>query len=184
MSDKPKNPKQAFEHAMERSGLTPEEFAQGLNDYEPPPVKNDGPRVWDLVVADMRERDRIGTEKYGTPLQAFNGRRPLVDAYQEALDLVVYLRQAIEERKAQAWPAMRPMNDPDLDEIARQNKRIVVLLHAAGAKAARVAVVYGYTSDYIHPRRLWHCDATKAAFTDSEILGWWPLPKLPEVPRG
>lgn len=34
------------------------------------------------------------------PLQAHNGRDPLVDAYQEALDLVVYLRQAIEERRA------------------------------------------------------------------------------------
>lgn len=46
--------------------------------------------------------DRIynfGRQKYGTPLTADNGRDPLVDAYQEALDLVVYLRQAIEERK-------------------------------------------------------------------------------------
>jgi hypothetical protein len=92
--------KLAFEQAIERSGLTPEEFAQRLNAYEPPPKKNDGPRVWDLVIADMRERDLIGTAKYGTPLQPFNGRDALVDAYQEALDLAVYLRQAIEERKA------------------------------------------------------------------------------------
>lgn len=39
-----------------------------------------------------------GRRKYGTPLQAHNGRDPLVDAYQEALDLCVYLRQAIAER--------------------------------------------------------------------------------------
>jgi hypothetical protein len=32
------------------------------------------------------------------PLQAHNGRNALIDAYQEALDLVVYLRQAIEEQ--------------------------------------------------------------------------------------
>ena len=37
--------------------------------------------------------------EHGTPLQAHNGRDPLVDAYQEALDLAVYLRQAIEERR-------------------------------------------------------------------------------------
>ena len=66
---------------------------------EPPPAPNDGPSMWDLVVSDMRARDEFGRRKYGTTLQADNGRDPLVDAYQEALDLAVYLRQAIEERK-------------------------------------------------------------------------------------
>jgi hypothetical protein len=47
----------------------------------------------------MVARDHVGRARYGTPLQAHNGRDALVDAYQEALDLVVYLRQAIEERK-------------------------------------------------------------------------------------
>lgn len=70
----------------------------GANTPEPAPVTNDWPAVWDLVIADMKERNQIGTAKYGTPLQAHNGRDALVDAYQEALDLVVYLRQAIEER--------------------------------------------------------------------------------------
>lgn len=65
---------------------------------QPPPVPNARPAIVDLVVADMVERKRIGTERYGTPLQPFNGRDALVDAYQEALDLVMYLRQAIEER--------------------------------------------------------------------------------------
>jgi hypothetical protein len=65
---------------------------------QPAPLPTDGPAIWDLVIADMRERDRLGREKYGRPLQAHNGRDALVDAYQEALDLCVYLRQAIEER--------------------------------------------------------------------------------------
>lgn len=52
-----------------------------------------------LVLKDMEDRRRGGVEKYGTPLQPNNGRDALVDAYQEALDLCVYLRQAIEERK-------------------------------------------------------------------------------------
>lgn len=65
---------------------------------QPAPTPNDGTPVWDLVIADMQERDRIGRERYGTPLQTGNGRDHLVDAYQEALDLVVYLRAAIEER--------------------------------------------------------------------------------------
>jgi hypothetical protein len=48
----------------------------------------------------MRERDNQGYLKYGTRLKTFNGRDPLIDAYQEALDLAVYLRQAIQERDA------------------------------------------------------------------------------------
>ena len=66
-----------------------------------PAVKHDPsqPATWQLVIADMQDRDRIGREKYGTPLQPLNGRDSLVDAYQEALDLCVYLRNEIEERK-------------------------------------------------------------------------------------
>ena len=56
------------------------------------------PAVWDLVRQDMLERDRQGQQRYGTRLRGHNGRDPLVDAYQEALDLCVYLRQAIYER--------------------------------------------------------------------------------------
>ena len=66
---------------------------------QPPPRPNANKPVWEMVIADMRERDRVGRERYGTPLQTNNGRDALVDAYQEALDLVVYLRQEIEERE-------------------------------------------------------------------------------------
>ena len=69
------------------------------NTPEPNPEHNDLPAVWDLVVEDIKERDRIGTKKYGTRLQPFNGRNALHDAYQEALDLVVYLRQLIFEQE-------------------------------------------------------------------------------------
>ena len=58
------------------------------------PVPNERPAVWDLVIADMKARDAHGRAHYGTPLQPFNGRDPLVDAYQEGLDKVVYLKQA------------------------------------------------------------------------------------------
>lgn len=48
-------------------------------------------------VADLRERALAGEKKYGTPLRAHNGRDALVDAYQEALDLVMYLSQLFME---------------------------------------------------------------------------------------
>lgn len=69
------------------------------NTEQPIPVPNDSVPIWELVIADMKDRDSIGRQRYGTPLQANNGRDALLDAYQEALDLVVYLRQEIEERK-------------------------------------------------------------------------------------
>lgn len=62
------------------------------------PIANDRPAVWDLVMADMRARDQEGRRKYGVPLQPFNGRDTLVDAYQESLDLAVYVRSKIEEQ--------------------------------------------------------------------------------------
>ena len=67
---------------------------------QPDPTPNDGTPIWKLVIADMIARDALGRERYGIPLQAFNGRDALWDAYYEVLDLAAYLRQAIEEREA------------------------------------------------------------------------------------
>ena len=86
---------------------------------EPPPKNNGSHEVWplvgamikswfglnlrqwdshiDLLLGDMEARDQQGREKYGVPLQLHNGRDALTDAYQEALDLCVYLCQHIFE---------------------------------------------------------------------------------------
>lgn len=69
-----------------------------LNAPQPQPEHNALPAVWDMVIADMHERDRVGTVNYKTRLQPFNGRDALVDAYQEAQDLCAYLRQVLYER--------------------------------------------------------------------------------------
>jgi hypothetical protein len=66
---------------------------------QPNPIKNDREEIWKLVIKDMEKRNSVGIERYGVPLQAFNGRDSLQDAYEEALDLAVYLRQRIEEEK-------------------------------------------------------------------------------------
>lgn len=50
-----------------------------------------------LVQRDIEERARVGEATYGLRLMPFNGRNALIDAYQEALDLCMYLRQGIEE---------------------------------------------------------------------------------------
>lgn len=65
---------------------------------QPRPRRSHLPAVWDLVLYDIALRDKEGERRYGTRLKPHNGRDALVDAYQEAMDLVVYLRQAIFER--------------------------------------------------------------------------------------
>lgn len=69
----------------------------GAND-QPPPAVNSLPAVWDLVISDMLARDRTGEQRYGARLQPHNGRDTLRDAYEEALDLCVYLRSLMYER--------------------------------------------------------------------------------------
>lgn len=68
------------------------------SNVEPDPKRNNAPAVWDLVISDMQDRDNFGLQRYATRLQPHNGRDALKDAYQEALDLTVYLRQALYER--------------------------------------------------------------------------------------
>lgn len=76
---------------------------------EPQPSPRPGQEnVADLVLADIHDRIALGLERYGTKLQTFNGRDALMDAYQEALDMVMYLRQMIAERDAPRLPVEHP----------------------------------------------------------------------------
>ena len=69
-----------------------------VSERQPPPEHGDI-NVIDAVIEDFRERAQFGFRKYGTFLQACNGRDALMDAYQEAVDLVMYLKQALIERE-------------------------------------------------------------------------------------
>lgn len=104
------------------------------NTPQPQPLPNNHPAVWDLVMADMKERDQIGAQKYGTRLQPHNGRDFLTDAYQEALDLVVYLRGEIEEQGnglTITFPRLRFVDDNTLAE--QINKIETEFLEVKGA---------------------------------------------------
>lgn len=59
-----------------------------------------------LVIADARERDAVGRERYGVPLRPRNGRDSLWGAYEESLDLLAYVHNATLEEPA-ADPAWR-----------------------------------------------------------------------------
>ena len=63
------------------------------------PIPNDRTSCQDMVIADIENRKALGLKKYGTLLQPFNGRSFLQDAYEEVLDLSVYLRGKLEEER-------------------------------------------------------------------------------------
>jgi len=63
---------------------------------------------YDGLLARMRQRDEIGRQQYGTPLQPFNGRDSIEDAMDEILDLCVYLENAHAENPV---PTLRMMAD-------------------------------------------------------------------------
>lgn len=71
---------------------------EGAATAKQPAPKGSGSPILGMVLADLTNRALEGKEKYGEPLLAHNGRNTLWDAYQEALDLAMYLRQAIEEQ--------------------------------------------------------------------------------------
>ena len=79
--------------------------------HEPAPIPNGNRPIVELVVEDFMARSDMGLAKYGTRLQPFNGRDALMDAYQEAIDLVMYLRQAIEERARLQREAQGPISE-------------------------------------------------------------------------
>lgn len=64
---------------------------------EPAPKKGQI-NITAVVIEDLKSRDLFGKNKYGTTLKSHNGRDALMDAYQEALDLLKYIRQEIAER--------------------------------------------------------------------------------------
>lgn len=112
-----------------------------------PPPTGDGQPVWDLVIDDMRERDNLGRQRYNTPLRSWNGRDALVDAYQEVLDLAVYMRQEIEERRSIQEICAQVSLIPGAEDCTPQNlirtlseveERIHILEAANGALRKRV----------------------------------------------
>jgi hypothetical protein len=83
---------------------------------QPRPAPGRATETAELVIADLRERARLGRAKYGEPHRADNGRDHLIDLYQEQLDAAQYIRAEIERRRLESRPA------PDLaasDEVAR-----------------------------------------------------------------
>lgn len=65
---------------------------------QPLPIVNDAPDIQSQVIADIETRRQVGIQRYGTALQPHNGRDMLLDAYEEAMDLTIYLKGCLVER--------------------------------------------------------------------------------------
>jgi hypothetical protein len=63
------------------------------------PKKNNNRPIADLVIEELEWRKAMGKKKYGTYLQANNGRCALRDAFEECVDMACYLMQALEEKR-------------------------------------------------------------------------------------
>ena len=53
--------------------------------------------ITDLVIKDLRGRERLGQAKYGRPLLPHDGRDSLLDLYEELLDAVQYIKKYMME---------------------------------------------------------------------------------------
>ena len=65
---------------------------------QPLPTEGVGAPVSDQVKGYLDQRKELGIRRYGKALQAHNGRDPLRDAFEEAVDLTMYLGQVLIER--------------------------------------------------------------------------------------
>jgi hypothetical protein len=63
----------------------------------PKPAKKKS--ITDMVIEDLRGRERKGYETYGGPLLPHDGRDSMRDLYEELLDAAQYIRKVMEERE-------------------------------------------------------------------------------------
>ena len=108
---------------------------------QPAPVApaGGGESVWQMVIRDMGDPEPLAVlhvaDHHLPDGLAGNGRDALLDAYQEALDMAVYLRQAIAER---GGPPPRAEPKAEVEGVARE-----VFSLLAGPTPSRDAVAAG-----------------------------------------
>jgi hypothetical protein len=60
--------------------------------------------LFNEVKKDLDLRNQLGHQSYGKAMEPHDGRNSLLEAYEEALDLVMYLKKAIVERDGLGQP--------------------------------------------------------------------------------
>ena len=70
--------------------------------------------VYTELIKDIERRAKFGRNKYGQDLMTEDGRDTLVDAYQEALDLCMYLKKLLMEQETFGYEFL---SDADIARI-------------------------------------------------------------------
>ncbi len=84
-------------------GTGPEVLPLVLHDLERYEVGRDGHEAMRLLQIDLEARVSAKSAEYGTSLRVNNGRNPLIDAYQEAMDTVMFMRQHVTETEGDGY---------------------------------------------------------------------------------
>lgn len=100
------------------------------SEHESDPLESSYDPVIGFVVSDFVERSAFGFKKYRTLLRPFNGRDPIVDAYQESIDQAMYIRQAIIELDAVRGACKRILPVIDVLPLGESAKRDIDIIRA------------------------------------------------------
>lgn len=92
---------------------------------QPTPKPNDTQPIHEQVIEDLKRRAEAGKKNYGTYLQVNNGRDSLLDAYEEAQDLTLYLKQAILERDAEEREVGRGDKKGNKNDCQTENNKCI-----------------------------------------------------------
>lgn len=124
----------AMGRPLDRYVTVKDDLLKTASSQVPPGVSHGQPDINRLVHQDLMARGIKGAKKYGVPLRPFNGRSALVDAYQEAMDQVLYLRQAIEEQSdVSTFDGFQQAACAQWDEAQGLSDSAVNLIHRAAA---------------------------------------------------
>ena len=133
------------------------------------PLSNgNGVDIANCLCKDIQDRATLGEERYGERLQPFNGRSALVDAYQESLDLPMYLRQLIEEARDEQGHFIRAFND--LQQIAHKNAvEKGFWTGDQGSPGNKIGLMHSELSEALESERMGNPESTKIpGFSNTE----------------
>jgi hypothetical protein len=124
--------------------VTPERAGRE-GDTQDLPIGNDLPVAHVEVAKDLQARLELGVKRYGQPLQPYNGRKPLRDAYEEVLDLAVYLWCAMYEQENP-----KPEGPPPMAILGAIVNDIVVATYQSAALEGFNPAPAEVLSDVVH----------------------------------
>lgn len=91
---------------------------------EQPQPHGTGAPVGERLIELIRERTKLGVEKYGEPLTTHNGRDAMLDAIQESIDLNQYLMQVLMESEDEVCRLTKEQIKPLADFLMQQSDTI------------------------------------------------------------